>query len=152
MPKSVETSHEGTVTILWNQQGRTDRTIPNNKLDIIIRDKGKGTCLLIPTAISGDGNAMRKETEKILKYEELIIEIQLMWSVKTKVIPVIAGATGTILKSFRQHLSNVPANDEMKELQKIAIFCIAQILYFESASIKTKKTAQQKAEGTRGDH
>ena len=28
-PKSVETSHEGKVTILWYQQVRTDRTIPN---------------------------------------------------------------------------------------------------------------------------
>ena len=35
VPKSVETSHEGTVTIFWNQQEGTDRTIPNNKSDII---------------------------------------------------------------------------------------------------------------------
>ena len=26
------------ITILWNQQIQTDRTIPNNKPDIIIRD------------------------------------------------------------------------------------------------------------------
>jgi len=30
LPKSFETSHEGKVTILWNRQVRTDRTIPNN--------------------------------------------------------------------------------------------------------------------------
>jgi hypothetical protein len=36
LPKSVATSHEGKVTILWNQKVRTDRTIPNNKPDIII--------------------------------------------------------------------------------------------------------------------
>jgi len=35
---SVETCHEGKVTILWNQQVRTDRTIPNYKLDIISRN------------------------------------------------------------------------------------------------------------------
>ena len=40
--KSVETSQGGKVTILWNQQIRTDRTIPNNKPDIIIRDNEKG--------------------------------------------------------------------------------------------------------------
>jgi len=33
--------HEGKVTILWNQQVRTDRTIPNNKPDIIIHDNKK---------------------------------------------------------------------------------------------------------------
>ena len=38
VPKAFETSHECKVTILGNQQVRTDRTIPNNKPDIIIRD------------------------------------------------------------------------------------------------------------------
>ena len=38
VPKTAETGQGGNVTILWNQQFQTDRTIPNNKLDIIIRD------------------------------------------------------------------------------------------------------------------
>ena len=38
VPKPVEISQGGKVTILWNQQIQTDRTIPNNKPDIIIRD------------------------------------------------------------------------------------------------------------------
>ena len=44
VPKSVETSNEDKVTILWNQQVQTDRTIPNNKPDII-RDNEAGTCM-----------------------------------------------------------------------------------------------------------
>jgi hypothetical protein len=43
VPKSVDTSREGNVTILWNNQLRTDRTIPNNKPDIIIRHNESGT-------------------------------------------------------------------------------------------------------------
>ena len=31
VPKSVETSQGSKVTVLWNQQIQTDRTIPNNK-------------------------------------------------------------------------------------------------------------------------
>jgi hypothetical protein len=81
---------------LWNQQVQTDRTIPNNKPEIIIRDNEKGACMLIDVAISGDRNVIKKEAEKILYYKDLIIEIQLMWNVKTKVIPVIIGATGAI--------------------------------------------------------
>ena len=54
VPKSVETSTWGKVTILWNQQVQTDRTIPTNKPDIIIRDNEKGTCMLIDVEISGD--------------------------------------------------------------------------------------------------
>ena len=64
-PYSVETSQGGKVTILWNQQVQTDRTIPNNKPDIIIRDNEKGTCMLIDVAISGDRNVIKKEDSKI---------------------------------------------------------------------------------------
>ena len=93
--KSVETSQGGKVTILWNQQVQTDRTIPNTKPDIIIRDNEKGTCMVIDVAISGDRNVIKKEAGKILKYKDLTIEIQRMWNVKTKAIPVIIEATGT---------------------------------------------------------
>jgi hypothetical protein len=75
---------------------QTDRTFPNNKPDIIIRDNGKRTYMLIDVAISGNRNVIKKEAEKILKYKDLTIEIQRMWNVKTKMIPVIIGATGTI--------------------------------------------------------
>ena len=105
MPKSVETSQGGKVTILWNQRVQTDRTIPNNKPHIIIRDNEKGTCMLIDVAISGNRNVIKKEAEKILKYKNLTIEMQRMWNVKTKVIPVIIGATGTISKTFRKYVS-----------------------------------------------
>jgi hypothetical protein len=70
VPESVETSQEGKVTILWNQQEQTDRTIPNSKPDIMIRDNQKRTCMLIDAAIPGDRNVIKKEAEKILKYKE----------------------------------------------------------------------------------
>jgi hypothetical protein len=47
---------------------------------------------------------------------------------KTKVIPVIIGATGTISKSFRKYVKNVPGNHEVKELEKTAILGTAYIL------------------------
>ena len=52
--------------------------------------------MLVDTAISGERNVIKKEAEKILKYEDLAIEIQCMCNVKTKVIPVTTGANGTI--------------------------------------------------------
>ena len=100
------------MTILWNQQVQTDRTIPNNKPDIIIRDNEAGTCMLIDVAISRVRNVIKKEAEKILKYKDLTIEIQRMWKVKTRVIPVVIGATGTISESFRKYVSNIQGNHE----------------------------------------
>jgi hypothetical protein len=44
----------------------------------------------------GDRNVIKKEAEKIPKYKDLIIEIKCIWTVKTQVMPVIIGETGTI--------------------------------------------------------
>ena len=73
-------------------------------------------------------NVIKKEDEKILKYKDLTIEIQRMWNVKTKVIPVIIGATGTTSKTLRKYVSNTPGKHEVKELQKTAILGTAHIL------------------------
>jgi hypothetical protein len=56
----VARSQVGKITILWNQHVQTDRTIPNNKPDIIIRDNEKRTCMLIDVAVSGDRNVIKK--------------------------------------------------------------------------------------------
>ena len=71
---------------------------------------------------------IKKEAKKILKYKDQTIEMQRMWKVKTRVIPVIIGATGTISKSLRKYVSNIPGNYEVKELQKTAILGAAHIL------------------------
>ena len=81
--------NEGKVIILCNQKVHSDRNIPNNKPDILIRDNEEGTCVLLIVAISVDRNVIKKEAESTVKYEDLTIEIQRMWNVKTKVIPVI---------------------------------------------------------------
>jgi hypothetical protein len=128
VPKSIETSQGVKVTILWNQQVQTDRTIPKNKPDITIRDNEKGTFMLIAVAISGDRNVIKKEAEKILKCKDLTIEIQRMWNIKTRVMPVIIGATGTISKSFRKYVSNIPGNHEVKGLEKTVILGTAHII------------------------
>ena len=82
--------------------------------------------MLIDVAISGDRNVIKKEAEKILKYNT--IEIRRMWNVKPKMIPVIIGATGTISKPFRKYVSNIPGKHEVKELHKTAILGTAHIL------------------------
>jgi len=84
--------------------------------------------MLIDVAISGDRNMIKKEADKILRYKDLTIEIQRMWTVKTKVIPVIIGTTGTISKSFRKYMSNIPGKHEVKKLQKTAFWGTAHIL------------------------
>jgi len=40
-----------------------------------------------------------------------------MWNVKTKVVPVIIGTAGTISKSRRKYLSNIPGKRDIKGLK-----------------------------------
>ena len=61
-------------------------------------------------------------------YKDLITEIQRMWNVKAKVIPLIIGATGTISKPLRQFLSNKPGKHEIKEIEKTNILGAALVL------------------------
>jgi hypothetical protein len=59
-----------------------------------------------------------KKAVKILKYKDLSTEIQRMWNIKAKLIPVIIWATGTTSKSFKQYLSNTLGKYKIKEVQK----------------------------------
>lgn len=77
-PKSAETSHESKVTKFWNPRVPTNRTIPKSKLDIIIHNDKKGTCVLVYIAISGDSYVIEEKAEKILQCKDLTTEIQGM--------------------------------------------------------------------------
>jgi hypothetical protein len=68
--------------------------------------------MLIDVAIPGDRSVIEREAEKILKYKDLITEIQCKWNVKAKVIPVIMGEwdhfqiTQTILEQHTRKAQN----------------------------------------------
>ena len=49
-------------------------------------------------SVPQDSNISAKEFGKLSKYQDLEIEIAKMWKMKTKTIPVIAGAIGMIKK------------------------------------------------------
>jgi len=40
-----------------------------------------------------------KEAKEVVKYKDPTIEVQCLWNAKTKVMPVITGATKTTSKS-----------------------------------------------------
>jgi hypothetical protein len=58
----------------------------------------------------------------------ILLLLLLLIIITIPVIPVINGATGTISKSFRKYVSNIPGNHEVRELQKTAILGTARIL------------------------
>ncbi|KAF2884579.1 hypothetical protein ILUMI_21582 [Ignelater luminosus] len=82
----------------------TDREIRANKPDIVIKLKKENKCLIIDVAVPGDRRVKEKEAEKVLKCKELTLETQRMWNCRTKVIPVVIGALGTITNSFKNYI------------------------------------------------
>lgn len=131
-PKSVETNEKDKVTILWDMQIQTDRTIGANKPDIVIKDLTRRECIIIDVAIPYDGNVIEKEAEKRLKYKDLQIEVQRMWGLKCVVIPVVIGATGTISKNFNAYLKQIPGiinqHKMNRTLQNSALLGTAHII------------------------
>ena len=116
------------ITLMWDQGVLTDRTIPANRPDIIFLDRKEKYCLLIEISISDDQNVMKKLSGKILKYEDLQIEVSRTWNVEVKTTPVIVGALGTIEENCRKELEMIPGKPSQYEVQKIALNGTAHIL------------------------
>ena len=95
---------------------------------IIIKDTKTKTCLIIDVAIPSDYNILQKEAEKLTKYKDLEIEIKRMWSLKTKIIPLIIGATGVISKSVVKFVEEIPGEHNLKIMQKTVILKTAHII------------------------
>jgi hypothetical protein len=68
-----------------------------------------------------DSNVNTKETEKLSKYKDLEMAVRRMWKVRTKIVPVIIGALGTIKKGLDQSLQFLSGHLSATELQKITM-------------------------------
>ena len=55
------------VTILWDSQIITDKHIPHNRPDIVVKEKETDMCLTIDVAIASDYNIQKKATERMTK-------------------------------------------------------------------------------------
>ncbi|KAL1447392.1 hypothetical protein WDU94_012405 [Cyamophila willieti] len=117
------------VVVLYDQSIQTDRTIPCNRPDIVIKNKKKKECLLIDVSVPADMNVDKKENEKKLKYTDLAIEIQRMWNMKScKIVPVVIGALGAISKSAKSNLELIPGYFNLHEIQTCTVLGTAHIM------------------------
>ena len=106
----------------------SDRTITANRSDIIVKDSVNSTCKLIDMTVPSDRNIALKESEKKSKYNDLELEIQRMWHMKTVVIPVVVGALGAVKKGMVENIKKVSERATMTEIQKICMLGSGRIL------------------------
>ncbi len=65
--------------------------------------------------MSGDIRVAKKETEKIQKNQDLARELRKILQMKVKVVPVVVGALGTILKALGKHLEEIGNSEDSKK-------------------------------------
>ena len=64
--------------------------MPARILDIVVIDKTKRTTTIIDVAVPLDWKGKDKVDKKVLKYQDLRIEIQKQWNTKVKFMPIIS--------------------------------------------------------------
>ena len=67
---------------------------------MVVVDNRKRSCKIIDFAVPGDSRIEEKEKDKIEKYQDLARELQKIWNVKVKMIPLDVGSLGAIPKQF----------------------------------------------------
>ena len=70
-------------------------------------DKKERSCKIIDFAVPGDSRIEEKEKDKIEKYQDFGRELQKIWNLKVKIIPLVAGPLGSISKQFGNRLKQI---------------------------------------------
>ena len=106
----------------WNFNIQCDHEIEHRKPDLFIVDKEKKTVCIIDIAVPGDNRVGTKELEKILKYQDLKMEISRIWTLnQVEVITTVAGALGTISKRLEGFLEKIGIAIPVEMLQETVL-------------------------------
>ena len=81
---------------MWDFSIQTDHVIEARRPDLVVVDKKDRSCKIIDFAVPGDSRIGEKEKDKMQKYQDLGIELQEIWNVKVKIIPLFVGFLGAI--------------------------------------------------------
>ena len=112
--------------MLWDFSIQTDHVIEGRRPDLVIVDK-KERSKIIDFAVPGDGR-IEEEKDKIEKYQDLGRELQKIWNVKVKIIPLVVGSLGAIRKQFSNRLKQIGITAGTAQVQKTVLFGTARIL------------------------
>ena len=113
--------------ILWDFSIQTDHVIEARRPDLVVVDKKERSCKIIDFAVPGDSR-IEEEKDKIEKYQDLGRELQKIWNVKVKIIPLVVGSLGAIPKQFGNRLKQIGITAETAQVQKTVLLGMARIL------------------------
>ena len=100
---------------MWGFTIQTDGEIHHRRPDIVIQKKKAKKTIIVDIAVPGDSNVRQKETEKYEKYQDLAREIKRIWKSRTKVVPVVVGALGSVSTKLAGHLEQLGIKDRTSD-------------------------------------
>ena len=97
-PESVLESED--YKILWDFSIQTDHVIEARRPDLVVVDKERRIFKIIDYAVPGDSRIEEMEKEKTDKYQDQRRELQKIWNVRGKIIPLVVDSVGAIPKQL----------------------------------------------------
>ena len=95
---------------------------------MVVVDKKERSCKIIDFKVPGDSRIEENEKDKIEKYQDLGRELQKIWNVKVKIIPLVVGSLGAIPKQFGNRLKQIGITTGTAQVQKTVLLGTARIL------------------------
>ena len=105
---------------MWDFSIQTGHVIEARRPDLVVVDKER-ICKMIDFAVPGDSSIEEKEKDKIEKYQDLGRELQKIWIVKVKIIPLVVGSLGAIPKQFGNRLKQIRITLGTAQVQKTVL-------------------------------
>ena len=122
-PESVSENED--YKILWDFSIQTDHVIEARRPDLFVVDKKDRSCKIIDFTVSEDSRIEEEEKDKIEKYQDLGRELQKIWNVKGKIIPLAVVFLRVIPKQFGNRLKQIGIT---AQVQKTVLLGTARIL------------------------
>ena len=94
---------------------------------MVVVDKTERSCKIIDFAVPGDSR-IEEEKDKIEEYQDLGRELQKIWNLKMKIIPLVVGSLGAISKQFVNRLKQIGITARIAQVQKTDLLGTARIL------------------------
>ena len=96
--------------------------------DLVVVDKKERIWKIIDFAVPGDSRIQEKEKNKIEKYQDLGRDLQKLWNVKVKIIPLVVGSLGAIPKQFGNRLKQIGIAVGTAQVENTVLLGTARIL------------------------
>ena len=125
-PESVLENEDYKILLDFSIQ--TDHVIEARRPYFVVVDKKERICKITDFAVPGDSRIEGKEKDKIEKHQDLAMELQKVWTLKVKIIPLVIGSLCAIPKQFGNKLKQTGITAGTAQVQKTVLLGAARIL------------------------